>query len=69
MISGTIGPFTMSILLLIFVVHVFPLWRIAKKMGYPGALALLAFVPGVQLILAYFLALSDWPVLRRPDAS
>ncbi|MFL6451313.1 MAG: hypothetical protein ACJ746_27085 [Bryobacteraceae bacterium] len=68
MIGGTISPLTTAILLLIFVLHLFPLWRIAKKMGYPGALAILAFVPGVHLILAYFLALSDWPVLRRPDA-
>jgi hypothetical protein len=31
MIGGTIGPFTATILLLIFVVHLFPLWRIARK--------------------------------------
>jgi hypothetical protein len=58
-----------AILLALFAVHFFPLWRIVSKTGYPGILAILAFVPGVNLILAYFLALSDWPVLKRPDAT
>jgi hypothetical protein len=68
MIGGHIGPVGAAILLLIFAVHLFPLWRIISRMGYPGILAIFAFVPGLDLILAYFLALSDWPVLRRLNA-
>jgi hypothetical protein len=69
MIGGDIGHFLAAIFLLIFAVHVYPLWRIVNKMGYPGVLALLAFVPFVHLILVYFLALREWPVLRRLDIS
>ena len=69
MIGGHVGPVTAAILLLIFLVHLFPLWRIAKKMGYPGVLAVLAFVPGPHLVLAYFFALSEWPVLRNTKIS
>ena len=49
---------------IIFAAHIYPLWSIAKKMGYPGVLGVLAVIPGVQLLLAYFLALAEWPVLK-----
>ena len=46
---------------------VFPLWRIARKMGYSGMLGILALVPGANILLAYVLAFKDWPVLRELD--
>src|SRR5437763_1025178 len=45
MIGDDIGHLVAAILVLIFAVHVFPFWRIVSKMGYPGALVLLAFMP------------------------
>ena len=33
--------------------------------GYSGAIGLLACLPGVNVIAAYFLAFSEWPVLRE----
>jgi hypothetical protein len=34
---------------LLVALYVVPLWRIAKKMGYPGPLGILACLPGVNL--------------------
>lgn len=59
---------TMIVLLPFAAVCVFPAWRIATKMGYPGPLGLLALFPGLNLILTYFLAFNDWPVLRELSA-
>lgn len=46
-------------------VYVFPLWRIARKMGYPGAVGVLACLPGISIVVAYFMAFNEWPVLRE----
>lgn len=58
--SGEIAVLTFLLLALGF-----PLWRILRKMGYPGIVGLIALIPGVNLLLAYYLALSEWPVLRQ----
>jgi hypothetical protein len=57
-----IGPFGM---LVVAVLLVLPLWQICAKAGYPGPLALLVFIPVVNLIFLYWFAFSDWPSLRR----
>lgn len=59
------GGAIMSLLLL---VYVYPCWRIAKRMGYPGAIGLLALVPGVNVLVAFVLAFHRWPVLRELEA-
>lgn len=41
-------------------------WRIFAKAGYSGALAFLAFIPGIGLlIMVLILAFGDWPVLQE----
>ena len=57
-----IGPFWMLVIAILFVL---PLWQICVKAGYPGILALLVFIPVVNLIFLYWFAFSDWPSLRR----
>jgi hypothetical protein len=55
-------------LVLVMMVGVFPLvavWRIVGKAGYPGVLALLVFIPLVNLIALYVFAFSEWPLERR----
>ncbi|WCE02945.1 hypothetical protein [Pseudoxanthomonas sp. JBR18] len=42
-----------------------PFWRIVAKAGYPGALALLGLIPGVNLILLWIFAFVRWPVESR----
>jgi hypothetical protein len=59
-----IGPFGA---LIIAIIIVLPFWRICEKAGYPGIVALLLFVPLINLVFLYWLAFSDWPSLRRSD--
>ena len=40
-------------------------WKIYQKAGYPGWLALLWFIPGVNLVLFFVFAFSRWPLLKR----
>ena len=56
------------IILMIVALYILPLWRIARKMGYPGLLAILALLPGINIILVYFLAFTRWPVERELEA-
>lgn len=42
-----------------------PLIGIARKMGYPGPVGLLAAIPGVNVLLAWFMALREWPIERE----
>jgi hypothetical protein len=39
-------------------------WRIAAKAGYPGPLSLLMLIPGVNLVIAFMFAFSEWPIER-----
>ena len=51
--------------LFVLLVCVVPFWNIFRKAGFPGALALLMPVPGVNLVLLYILAFGEWPSLRK----
>lgn len=67
-----IGAFAapeVPVLLIYLLISVLPFilfWRIFKKAGFPGALALLLLIPGVGLLAATLvLALAEWPVVRN----
>jgi len=47
---------------------VFPLWRICEKMGYPGPVSLLMFLPVVNIVMVWVLAMSEWPIERERRA-
>lgn len=49
-------------LVVALVLIVWPLWRILTKMGYPGVASLLMYVPIVNFIALWYLALTDWPI-------
>ena len=40
-------------------------WRLVDKTGYTGLLALLLYVPAVNLFAVLYLAFSEWPVERE----
>ncbi len=45
----------------------YPFWRIAERLGFPGPLSLLMYVPFVNLVVLWYLALNPWPIDRaRP---
>ena len=47
---------------------VFPFWRIFGKAGFSGALALLMFIPVVNIGMVFFLAFSRWPSLESLES-
>jgi hypothetical protein len=47
---------------------VFPAWKIFSKAGYPGVLSLALLVPILNIVMWWFLALSEWPVLKELKA-
>lgn len=50
--------------LVVVIAEIIPLWLILKKAGYAGAWSLLAFIPVVNVILLWFIALARWPALN-----
>jgi hypothetical protein len=47
---------------------IIPFWQIFKKAGFPAPLSLLMLVPVAGLIVLFFVAFSEWPALRKPNA-
>jgi energy-converting hydrogenase Eha subunit B len=52
----------------IAVVAVLPASRICAKAGYPAWLGALAILPVANVVLAFFLAFSRWPIERQVEA-
>jgi hypothetical protein len=68
MMLRSIGPMEISVILLVGVLPAIAFWKIFAKAGYPGALGLLLLVPLVNLVMFFFLAFSEWPVLKELQA-
>ncbi len=43
---------------------VIPFWKICTKAGFPGPLSLLMLVPIANIILPFYIAFAEWPVLE-----
>jgi hypothetical protein len=54
-----------TIFLFSLTVFVAPLWRIVSRAGFNGAMSLLVFVPGVNIVLLWLFAFSKWPSESR----
>jgi hypothetical protein len=52
------GPLGMLVIAALIVI---PVWRICEKARFSGMLALLIFVPLVNIIFLYWLAFTKWP--------
>ncbi len=58
-------------LIILFVFLLFFIWpwsRIFSKAGYPGWLAVIMFIPLINIVLLFWFAFSQWPVLRRNNS-
>ena len=72
--ESTIGCPGPGALLLIFVfifsgvigaiLTIIPFWKICSKAGFPGPLSLLMLVPIANIVLPFYIAFAQWPVLR-----
>jgi hypothetical protein len=56
----------LSIVVLFAIVFLLiPYWRIFRKAGYPPALSLLMILPLVNVVMIYYLAFAEWPILKE----
>lgn len=59
-------PWHIIILLLVscivLPITIIPYWMIFKKAGFAPALSLLTLIPGVNLIVLYVIAFSEWKI-------
>ena len=67
---GSLGPTEMIVILILMIIPgilltVIPFWKICSKAGFPGALSLLMLVPIANIILLFYIAFSEWPVLKK----
>ena len=63
-----LGPTEVLVVLTALLLLAWPACRVCAKAGFPGALGLLAVVPGLNLALLLGLAFLEWPALRRRPA-
>jgi hypothetical protein len=54
-------------IVILSLLQVVPFWRIFRRMGVPPFLSIMASVPLVNLIVLYYVAMTPWPVERRPS--
>lgn len=40
-------------------------WEIVQRMGFPAPMSTLLVVPGINLLALIYLAIADWPALRK----
>jgi hypothetical protein len=59
------GSGRLIVVLILLILVVIPYWKIFGKAGFSSWLALLILVPIVNLVMLYFLAFADWPVLKE----
>jgi len=62
---GGLGFPELIVILVMIVVIWLPWSRIFSKAGYSPWLSLTIFVPLVNLIVLFWFAFSEWPILRR----
>ncbi len=59
------GSFEVIILLVMLCIFVLPFWKICEKMGYPGIICLLLYIPIVGIIFLFYLAFTTWPIEKE----
>jgi hypothetical protein len=64
-LMGSFSIWHWIIVLFFLATCIVPAWLIVKKAGYAGPLALLTWVPLLNIIFLWIFALSDWPVLKK----
>ena len=63
------GPFSPFMMLLMAAIIIIPFWFIFAKAGYSKWISLLMVVPLVNIMVLFFLAFSQWPVLVKQNNS
>ena len=63
----SVGMPELLIILVSVVLIILPAARICRKAGFSRWLGIAAAIPGANIVLLWFLALAEWPALRRGD--
>src|SRR5215467_15405755 len=64
----SIGGLAELVILAVAGLCVWAYWRIFTKAGYPGAMGIMMLIPLLNVIMLFFLAFSEWPVLKELKA-
>jgi hypothetical protein len=48
-----------------FLLWVIPYWFIFRKAGFAPTLSLLMWIPLVNVVMVFYLAFSEWPILKQ----
>jgi hypothetical protein len=56
--------FIMIVSVLGAILTIIPFWKICSKAGFPGPLSLLMLVPIANIVLPFYIAFAQWPVLK-----
>jgi hypothetical protein len=62
-----LGPFIMFFVFVGSIIAIIPYWFIFKKAGFSPWLAILMFVPLVNIVVLYAIAFSQWRVAPVPQ--
>jgi hypothetical protein len=66
-LMGSLSIWHWVFVLFILATSIVPAWLIVKKAGYAGPLALLTWIPLLNIIFLWIFALSDWPVTKKAE--
>jgi hypothetical protein len=58
-----ISPLEITFIIAALALMIWPVWRILRRAGFPGWIAIFAIVPGINFVLLYVLAFAPWPSL------
>jgi hypothetical protein len=61
----SIGGLAELVIIVVAGLCVWAYWRIFTKAGYPGAMSIMMLIPLLNVIMLFFLAFSEWPVLKE----
>jgi hypothetical protein len=64
----SIGGLAELVIIVVAVLCVWAYWRIFTKAGYPGAMSIMMVIPLLNVVMLFFLAFSEWPVLKELKA-
>ncbi|MGD0902261.1 MAG: hypothetical protein ABR924_04885 [Terracidiphilus sp.] len=65
MLAFFLHPWRLLFLMSVGLLFIAPFWQIFKKAGYIPLVSLVMIVPYLNVLAFFWLAFSDWPVLKR----
>jgi len=60
----TLSYTELIVVIIAAIIILLPLWRICTKASFSPWLAILFFIPLVNLIMLYYLAFAEWPIIQ-----